>query len=309
MALDNVSAIYEPMLFVGWIGQRPMDYELAWEPGAAVPDGWHEIVVNIMLTCGIKVSAELGGLTVYDFTDWPRGIVPPIPGFQTIGKISRASRPALVWRLRIVNSHLTLLHAAAMFQHNESPLVTRVNVFDLYRYDYPDASSDGRWYRWFGAALPNTVTSADRLRAGVMSATTFNLSLEWLQAVVVNDALIEFDLLNQAQVALSTHDYALTVVAGWTICELRIHSLMSQVFGKIPQNASEVIKVLHRHGLLSQAQVERLDDVRKCRNRWLHSGNEPAEAFAGNAIIIAAELLRTVVPDLIIRLPAGPLIL
>lgn len=172
----------------------------------------------------------------------------------------------LVWRLRIVNSHLTLLHAAAMFQHNKSPLVTRVNVFDLYRYDYPE-SGDGRWYRWYGAAPPGTVTIADRLRAGVMPATTFNLSLEWLQTVVAKNALIEFDLLNQAQVALSTHDYALTVVAGWTICELRMHSLTSQLPRAMPSNAkaAEITKRLHGHGLLSQTQAERLDAVRRCR--------------------------------------------
>jgi hypothetical protein len=121
MALDSVSAIYEPMRFIGWIGRYPEDYRLAAEPGVPVPGGWHEEVVNVMLTCGINVSAELGGLTVYDFTGWPPGIVPPVPGYQTVGKRSKASRPALVWRLRIINSHLTLLHAAAMFQHNQSP--------------------------------------------------------------------------------------------------------------------------------------------------------------------------------------------
>lgn len=307
--MDNISAIYEPILFVGWIGRRPTDYLLAWDQGVAVPDGWHEVIVSCKLTCGIKVSAELGGLTVYDFTGWPRGVAQLIPGFQTIGKISQASRPALVWRLRVVNSHLTLLHAAAMRQHNESPLVTRVNIFDLYRYDYPDESSDGRWYRWYGAVLPKTVTLADRLRVGIMPATTFNLSLEWLQTVVANEALIEFDLLNQAQTALSTHDYALTVVAGWTICELRIRSLMSQLSSTMPSSASKVIKALKQHGLLSQAQVERLDDVRRCRNKWLHGGDEPTEAFASNAVIIAAELLRVVIPELAIRLSAGPLIL
>jgi hypothetical protein len=229
-------------------------------------------------------------------------------GLQTISKISEASRPALVWRLRVINTHLIIMHAATMFRHNQSPLVTRVNAFDLYSYEYPDENGDkGRWYRSFGVALPEVVTLADRQRVGVMPTTTFSLSLEWLQAVVENNALIEFDLLNQAQVALSTHDYALTVVAGWTICELRINRLTSQLSVKSTSKASEKVKVLHQHGLLSQAQVDLLDDVRKCRNGWLHSGNEPPEAVAANAVIIAAELLREVVPDLVIRPPTGRL--
>jgi hypothetical protein len=189
--------------------------------------------------------------------------------------------------------------------------VTRVSVFDLYRYDYPDESNDGRWYGWYGAALPDTVTIADNLRAGVMPATTFNLSLEWLQTVVAKNALIEFDLLNQAQVALSTHDYALTVVAGWTICELRMHSLMPQLPRAMPPktNAARIIKELRRHGLLSRTQAKRLDKVRVCRNGWLHSGNEPAEEDASETMLIAAELLREVVPDLTIHATIGLLFL
>jgi hypothetical protein len=208
-----------------------------------------------------------------------------------------------------MNSHLTLLHAAAMSRHNESPPVTRVHPTDLYRYDYPDDGGDGYWYRPLEDVLPITVTVADRARFSVIPTVTYSASLDALDTVVASGALIEFDLLNQTQTAAATHDYALAVVAGWTICELRVRALGTHIPGGTARDVSKVCGALRRHGVLSKPLSRGLNDLRQCRNKWLHSGNEPSEDVALQAVHLAAEILGPVVPDLIIRADRGLLIL
>jgi hypothetical protein len=187
-----------------------------------------------------------------------------------------------------------------MFHRNESPLVMRVHAFDLYQFDYDDGG-EGHWYHQLGGLMPATVTLADRYRIGVMPIPTFELSLDWLQMVVANDALIEFDLLNQTQAALVTHDYALAVVAGWTICELRLRALAPQLSTRT--SMWQVVRTLRDQGLLSDVRADQIDALRRHRNTWLHDGGEPEESVAVSIALRAAELLRVIVPDLIIRPP------
>jgi hypothetical protein len=308
--MDEASAIYEPMRPMGWIGQEPTDHELAWKPGVPIPRGWCEVVVSRRLSCGVQITVERRGFANYDFAGWPLGVAhPPDTPVRTLGQVSQAAKPALIWRLRTMNSHLTLLHAAAMSRHDESPSVARVHATDLYRFDYPNEGGVGIWYRPLEDELPTAVTVADRARFGVMPIETFDLSLDWLDAVVANDALIEFDLLNQTQAALATHDYALAVVAGWTVCELRVRALGSGVHGGTAQKVSKVCEALRQYGLLSEPLVRRLNGLRDCRNRWLHSGVEPGEEVALEAVRLTTELLRFAVPDLTLRAVRGLLIL
>jgi hypothetical protein len=79
--------------------------------------------------------------------------------------------------------------------------------------------------------MPALVTVNDRNRFGVLSIAACELALDWLDLVVSADALVLFDLLNQTQAAVSTHDYALAVVAGWTVCELRTNLLAAGLPG------------------------------------------------------------------------------
>lgn len=66
-----------------------------------------------------------------------------------MGDFSTASKPALVQRLRVMNTHPTLLHAAGMTEANESPQV-RIGERDLFRADVEDACNDV-WYQPAGA--------------------------------------------------------------------------------------------------------------------------------------------------------------
>jgi hypothetical protein len=307
---EESSAIYEPLRAMGWIGLAPADRELAWKPGTAIPGDWYDVVIRHPLACGIQITVERRGFAVYDFAGWLPGVAHPhgVP-IRKFGQMSEAAKPALVSRLRVINSHLALLHSAAMFRHNESPFVTRVHSTDLYRFDYPDVGGEGFWYRPLEDVLPNMVTVADRARFGVMPTETFELSLKWLDAVVGSGSLVEFDLLNAAQSATATHDYALAVVAGWTVCELRVRALGSRTPGGMVREVSKVCAALRQHGVLSEILTTRLSNLRVNRNKWLHSGIEPSEAAALEAVRLATELLRSVVPDLTITTARGLLIL
>lgn len=313
--MEQASAIYDPMIPMGWIGSEPADRDLAWQLGSPVPPKWDDIVVSRRLSCGIAVTAQRRGFTIYDFAAWSPGVPsraasrPGRPALRTLGDSSRAAKPALVQRLRVINTHLTLLHAAAMTLAGESPTVTRVGERDLFRHDVDDAGDD-YWSQPLGAGVAAVVTVMDRNRFGVMPAATFDAALAWLDDVVTAGALVEFDLLNQTQAAVSTHDYALAVVAGWTVCELRIRALTAALPGIAARaGAGTVLTELERAGRLPPPLVARLHTIRDRRNAWLHSGVEPDEAQAIEAMQLGVELLRAVVPSLTLRPTSSLLIL
>lgn len=301
--MEEASAIYEPVLPMGWIGERPVDHELAWQPKAEIPQGWCDAIVVKRLRCGIEVIAQTRGFVIYDFSGWSPGIARPAgtPAIRRFSDVSKAAKPALIQRLRVINTHLTLVHSAAMSLLDESPTVMRAHERDLYRFDYPDDGGDGYWYRPLGHTLPTEVTMADRERIGTVSSAIFETSLDWLDRVVTAQALVEFDLLNQTQTALDTHDYSLAVVAGWTVCELRTRALGRNVPGGQAREVSKVCEALKRSGQISSQVKGRLDRLRDQRNGWLHSGKEPDEETALESLALATELLRTIIGQLATR--------
>jgi hypothetical protein len=230
--MHEASAIYEPMLSAGWIGDIPPDRDLVHDAGAPVPGHWTDVVVRRRLQCGIELTVQRRGFAIY--VDWVPGMVRPpgTPGILTYAELSMTAKPALIQRLRVINSHLTLIHAASMSCDDTSPPVMRVNYRDLYAFDYPDEGGPGYWYRYMVGTLGDVVTRIERRRIGNTPIATFDLSCDWLDTVIRMDALIEFDLLNQTQVAAASHDYALAVIAGWTICEIGLRRLSQSVLGR-----------------------------------------------------------------------------
>jgi hypothetical protein len=310
--MSESSAIYEPMLTIGWVGQRPADHRLAWQDGTPVPAAWRKAVVQRQLGCGVVVAMERRGFTILDCSKWPPGVAHHgLPGIFTVDQLSEAAKPALIARLRLANSLLTLLHAASMAKSNESPRVVRVHDRDLYRFDYPDESDEGYWYHPLGGGLPEVVTAADHHRIGVIPTSTVDLALDWLDMVVSAHALVPFDLLNQTQAALVTHDYGLAVVAGWTVCELQVRA-RARTAGLQLSSRTPVAKVcseLEKRDLLSKELALRLATLRQGRNKWLHTDVEPDEATALEAVGLATEMLRSVIPSLTTRAMRGLVIL
>jgi hypothetical protein len=305
-------AIYEQMLPMGWIGDRPDDFRLAGQIGTAIPDSWQSTVVNRKLACGVTVTMERRGFTVYNVRDWPAGMPSYEPGwYRTVEHAAKAELPALVHRLRLVNTHLSLLHCAAMFHDSVSPPVLRVRASDLYRYEPSEDGTGGVWFVQ-GQPQPAVIGAAEGARMhDALGIAAVETSLDWLDAVVENDALVDFDRLNQAQDALGTHDFSTALGALWQICESRLHKLAAQHQLRVDARigVKDLCKRLEHHQLLATDLKNRLDVVREERNGLIHRGVEPTSATAHECLDLATKLLRTVVPNLTTRPPHHLLLL
>lgn len=303
----DASGIYEPIQPHGWIGSRPDDHRLIRQAGAPVPEAWCDEVVNTDLRCGIRVTAQRRGFVVYDFAGWPPGVANRERTTRTLHEASAAATPALIQRLRVMNAHQILLHSAMMVTSNEASPVTRVGNRDLYGWDRDEDGTE-YWSSWAGT-LRDTVTRVDQSRTGSVPVAAFERSLTWLDDVVTNSSLIEFDLLSQAHAAIATHDRASAVVAGWTVCELSLNHLNNRLqqplpalHGKTP-NAKKLMDHLMKAGALDPMTRTRLHDVCDQRNAWLHAGQEPANKVALEALDLATLMLRLrrIVHDLTTR--------
>jgi hypothetical protein len=306
--MREASGIYEPMLPHGWIGPRPDDHRRGQIADAPVPRAWCEDVVNIALHCGIRVTAQRRGFVVYDFADWPPGVANRGRGMRTLREASAEATPALIQRLRVMNTHQILLHSAMLVTSNESPPVARVGRRDLYSWDHDESGSE-YWASWTGV-LCDTVTPADRVRTGTVPIATFERSLASLDHVMTAGSLslIQFDLLSQVHAAVATHARASAVVAGWTVCELSLNQLnncLQQPLppdrGKTTPNVKRVMNRLEQDGDLDPGTKQRLRDVCDKRDTWLHAGLEPADDVALEALQLATLMLRRLVPDLSTR--------
>jgi hypothetical protein len=77
------------MLTIGWVGQRPVDYQLAWQVGTPVPAAWREVVVKRRLGCGVVVAMERRGFTILDCARWPPGVASyGVPAMFTVDELS-----------------------------------------------------------------------------------------------------------------------------------------------------------------------------------------------------------------------------
>src|SRR5687768_12871430 len=62
----------------------------------------------------------------------------------------------------------------------------------------------------------------------------------------------------------------------WTVCELRLGSLSELFPAPIsgPDTADRIGKALLAGGAIDATLEQRLSDLRRARNKWLHSGKE-----------------------------------
>lgn len=93
------------------------------------------------------------------------------------------------------------------------------------------------------------------------------------------------------------------------MCELQLRALVLGVPGGRSDKIVRVIGALERAALVAPALGARLRDLCVRRNRSLHSGAEPGEEVALEALRLATEMLRAVVPDLVTRVVRGLLLL
>lgn len=292
------------MVAMGFLGGRPSE-EAEWVvvAGSPVPASWQEEVVSRSVHAGVSVTANRRGFVCFDFEGWRPGRV-GAGGARTMREWSEVARPVLIQRLRLMNAHLTLVHAAAAHRSGENAPVRRVRESDVYT---PEMTDEGERY-WLcprlGPYPEREVQEWEvRTRQGFeLPKSTLETALDWLDVALVNgDLLIPLDLMNQAQVAATGHDYALAVVAGWTVCELQIRAFARSVGSSAKGTADDVAQKLEGRGHLTAQEATKLASVRRKRNKWLHKGVEPAADDASGAIAIAAEQLERALPNFTIR--------
>jgi hypothetical protein len=177
------SAVHEPMLPFGWTGAQPRRHRVTHDVGSAAPASWRVAVIDKLLDCGIRVTAQRCGLTSYDFAGWPPGLYLR-RGPRTARQASTEDGPALDQSLLMINAHQILLHSAAMVKDNESPHVSEVDEHDLLGWEFDEETGEGYWCSSRHGAVGHVVTAADRDRAGFVHTETFEMSLAWLDDVV-----------------------------------------------------------------------------------------------------------------------------
>lgn len=133
-------------------------------------------------------------------------------------------------------------------------------------------------------------------------------SLDWLDAVVANEALFDFDQLNLGLDALGTHNFNAALGAFWYICESRLlkrakaHGLPVEKRG-FTLGSKQVIKNLAEAGKIGSDQRKKLEEALSGRNALLHRGTEASQSITDKCLELASELLADVAPGLKAREP------
>lgn len=115
-------------------------------------------------------------------------------------------------------------------------------------------------------------------------------------------------LLNEAAAALRLHNFASATIFAWSVCE-RTQGIMwrryytaalgpngpskerRKILDGRDYSASVVISVLELAGIYDAAFARDLNRSRKKRNDWIHSGDEPAQADAEQAVDCALKAI------------------
>lgn len=312
----EVRGYYSPYSPQHWIGDLPESFETR-RYGQQVPPDWQDRVVDKHLDVGIRVVAERWGLVVFDFTEWALADDHrDEDGDGSENFDMRVARAAT--HIKVMNAHLTLIHSVSIELHRVGLAGVRLSPRDVIAMDdvTPHSMSGPGLTR-----IPETIGIEEMVRGQAIPLDVFERSLDLLNQVLVQDpeaenAVEHLNLLNQAHAGYHEHDYALAVVGGWTICERLLNRLWRQYLDDqsrgvtLPDGrsvktvnskrrerlvrdftASIVSEVLELAGALPHTHFRRLNEVRQARNAWLHSASKPDAQVAGDALLLASELL------------------
>jgi hypothetical protein len=278
-----------------WPRRRQANHPLTWGERA-------EEVYRGRLSVGIDVIGQRAGVLKFDFGGYPEALS---PSGQDAGQVpwDHLVR-AQAARLRAMNAWALCLHVTYLTEEKMDVGAFRLTPSDLFHYndevggmggpgiatlDYPGGPQE--WSRSW--VIPK----------GVLDGATEALDSAFLtQDGSLVDLLV---LLNEALNAYKEHDAPLAVVAAWTVCEVLIDKRWSEFFEGAKDmtrrrreklrgrdySAAVVTEVLNLNGRLPDDLYERLNDVRRGRNNWVHSMEPPHMNTARDALVSAAELV------------------
>ncbi len=256
-----------------------------------------EEVFRTSLTAGIDISAQRGGLVVFDFSGWQRGVVAN-DGFDE--QVRAQSQ-----RVRVANPHLLCLHSSYL---KADPSL----AVDTYRIAPRDLLGPGGGGH--GAAVSKVFTGLNPLEfmaPFVVPEAVLIDSFEALNAILLHDFDFALDLvalLHYALVAYQEHDYPLTTVLAWTVCEALLNARWKSYLDERRQRkedgqptiainhdrlkfltsseitASIMSEMLELAGELSLDLYNAIKPARSARNKWLHDLKEPSGKGAAQAL-------------------------
>lgn len=328
--MSTVSGYFWRFEHPGWLGGPPDDWNMqrtVESLGSRIPESWKEVVVDRQLKYGPRFTAERWGLMRYDFSQWPPGVTEPdesqSPNFnQAVETTLR--------RLKLMNVHLLLLHAAYLELMNTGTRTQRVSHTDLIHFHGDGSSGPGLLQQ------PMLVGILDAARTDLAAVETevLDVSTDWLDQLLkadpdASDSLDKLDLLHHGLAMFQSHDYAQALVAGWTLCEqlitMRWDTYLAERRNVIKlsdgievermnsdrrrhlredQPISTVLQILELVEELDHESFRRLDAVRHRRNRWMHHLERPDASSGRQSLSAAADLLTTSI-GLPIRLSLG----
>jgi hypothetical protein len=311
----TVWVIDAPTMAGGDIDPRSLDHEL----------------LRVTLNCGVVAGVQRQGLFVFDFTNWRPGRAigddSTNPPFDEIARVQ-------LNRVEVVNAHLACLYSAISTLQNFCLEKMSAAPEDLiYKNSIDDSGMSfgnpivmalalAPYPGTYPGGIPRSFDWRLNFRMLTIQRKTIETSFEHLDQIIAHPsglALSLSALLTQAAVLYESHNYSLSLVISWTLCERLLFARWAEVLqdnrrrefnGQLPNfitgkrmekltgrdfTASVVSETLSLLDRLPFELYENLERVRKARNSWVHglesiTRDEAARAFDTSQRMLAEVL-------------------
>jgi hypothetical protein len=266
-----------------------------WFCGAPAVDSFDarlEEIFHYQVNSAVAISAQRGSVLVFDFTEWPG--VTLVPTTEVVPHIERLHGQ---W-LDVMNCHAACLAHALSETAAENLPKREIRPDDLIFVHAGGArGGPGLVAVWGMKSLPPPVSV---ISASVLHRAT-GLTAEVLEDPAV--ALPAVALLNRAATYCEAQNFALSLVAAWTVSEHLLNAFRRR-HGIPAGTAAAIAAALTTQGHLTDSLNDRLTSSRQARNRWLHEGNV-VEWDAANAAIDTACLIDSCINNATTRSKKG----
>ncbi|QGV79773.1 hypothetical protein [Streptomyces ficellus] len=247
-----------------------------------------------------------GGLVVFDFAEYPAGIMSVTGGPEYFGSLMRATQA----RVKLINAFSLCLHSSRSMNENLGTDTFQIRHRDLV---HPGAESSEGMGGLGLQGFPPMVNGGylrERHRHGVVPEISLSRAFETLDFVVQHEsdkALDLVTLLNDAATLYGNHQFHSSLITAWTLCETilqhkwssyieaqahsEVKSVRRQKLTGRDFTASVVSEVLELAGAINKDTLTALDKARKARNAWMHSIKSPVYGDASDCLVLAAAML------------------
>lgn len=316
---DPVGYFIEPLV---WVGHPPAGIEPAKPATSDVDfDAFQDVLVQRDLLNGnLKCRVERDGLVVFDF-----GTVAPTSDGD--------GRDHLQRRVEIANAHQACLcdalHRDESRVRSGLVAVTPHSFLHLSGRNKPGGgailprtpSGSGAFLARFEALHPEHGIDLRLMRIETVPTQAMEASLGLLDIILEKgDQIVGLvDLMLRAAAAYTDHNFSLSLIQSWAVSEALVRRAWAHYVDANREReingsnktfinaerkqwltesrditASVMIEMLSLTSAISLDVYERLNKVRRARNRWLHNLIQPPATEAQNALAVTSTLLSAV---------------